>query len=166
MSSLQATPTIAPTPSVRSRRLPVAALRRRQIAAAGWVYLIFIALGTILLGTFVVAFLASLKIDPLERPFRLMFDQINPAAWVTAADLGRQGAGDPLWGGFAPGADITFSVTYTAPPGSEIIAPEAEIPRRRERSFNRPGGRMIAAHRVNGNAHRSSASESEWQLRR
>ena len=131
MSSLQATPTIAPTPSVRSRRLPVAALRRRQIAAAGWVYLIFIALGTILLGTFVVAFLASLKIDPLERPFRLMFDQINPAAWVTAADLGRQGAGDPLWGGFAPGADITFSVTYTAPPGSEIIAPEAEIPRRR-----------------------------------
>ena len=114
-----------------SRRLPVDALRRRQLAAAFWVYLLFIAIGTVLLGTFLIAFMASLKIDPLERPFRLMFDQVNPVAWVAAADLGRQGSGDPLWGGFAPAAKVSFSVTYTAPAGTEILAPEADIPRRR-----------------------------------
>lgn len=114
-----------------SRRLPVDALRRRQLAAAFWVYLVFIAIGTVLLGTFLIAFMASLKIDPLERPFRLMFDQVNPVAWVTAADLGQQGSGDPLWGGFAPGAKVSFSVTYTAPADTEILAPEADIPRRR-----------------------------------
>ena len=85
------------------RRLPVDALRRRQIAASAWVYLIFIALATVMLGTFVVAFMASLKVDPLERPFKLVYDQVSPSAWFAAADLGKAGAGDALWGGFAPG---------------------------------------------------------------
>jgi multiple sugar transport system permease protein len=123
------------------KRLPVEALRRRQIAAAAWVYLVFIALGTVLLGTFAIAFIASLKVDPLERPFRLIFDQATPTAWIAAADLGRQGAGDPWWGGIAPGAEITFSVTYTAPPGTGIIAPEAEVPRRRPGTG--PGAAMV-----------------------
>ena len=37
---------------------------------------------------------------------QLVFDQVNPTAWVAAADLGRQGAGDPWWGGFAPGGKV------------------------------------------------------------
>ncbi|ODT79151.1 MAG: ABC transporter permease [Pelagibacterium sp. SCN 64-44] len=121
------------------QRLPFDALRRRQIAASAWVYLIFIALATVMLGTFVVAFMASLKVDPLERPFRLVYDQVMPNAWFAAADLGRQGAGDPLWGGFAPGGAVTFAATYTAPPGVAIEEPEAEVPRRR------PGTGLAAA---------------------
>ncbi len=121
------------------KRLPPEALRRRQFFALGWTYLIIIGVATVMLGTFLVAFVASLKVDPLERPFRLAFDQVNPFAWVTAADLGRQGAGDPWWGGFAPGGSITFTATYTAPPGTEIVPPEAEVPRRR------PGSGIAAA---------------------
>ena len=121
------------------RRLPVEALRRRQIAASAWVYLVFIALATVMLGTFVVAFMASLKVDPLERPFRLVYDQVSPAAWFAAADLGKAGAGDALWGGFAPGGELTFHVTFTAPPGTDIEEPAAEVPRRR------PGTGLAAA---------------------
>ena len=121
------------------RRLPVEALRRRQIAASAWVYLIFIALATVMLGTFVVAFVASLKVDPLERPFRPIFDQVLPSAWFAAADLGKEGSGDAFWGGFAPGGDISFTVTYAAPPGTSIEEPEAEVPRRR------PGTGLAAA---------------------
>ena len=107
-------------------RLPAEALRRRQFFGLAWVYLVIIAVATVMLGTFLVAFVASLKVDPLERPFKLAFDQVNPMAWVAAADLGGQGAGDPWWGGFAPGAKVTFSAPYTAAPGTEIVVPEGE----------------------------------------
>jgi multiple sugar transport system permease protein len=131
--------TIALSAPATRTRLPVAALRRRQFAAIAWVYLVFIALGTVMLGTFLVAFVASLKVDPLERPFRLAFAQTNPLAWIAAADLGQQGAKDPWWGGFAPGAEVRFSLTYAAPPGTQIAAPDVEVPRRR------PGSGTAAA---------------------
>ncbi|MDK1491715.1 carbohydrate ABC transporter permease [Sinorhizobium sp. 7-81] len=121
------------------RRLPASALRRRQLAASAWLYLIFLAVATILAGTFVLAFMASLKVDPLERPFRVYFDQVNPAAWIDAARLGQEGAGDVLWGGLSPGAKVDFSVTYAAPTDTTIIEPKAEIPRRR------PGSGIAAA---------------------
>ncbi len=121
------------------RRLPAGALRRRQLAVSAWLYLTFLAVATILAGTFVLAFMASLKVDPLERPFRLYFDQLNPAAWISAARLGQEGAGDALWGGFSPGAKVDFSVTYAAPVGTTIVEPNAEIPRRR------PGSGIAAA---------------------
>jgi multiple sugar transport system permease protein len=110
--------------------LDIAALRRRQIAALAWTSLIMLALGTVFLGTFVIAFLASTKDDPLESPFRFIFPQVMPTAWVAAADLGAQGGGGAWWGGFTPDADITFSVTYAAPPGTDIVPPEVEVPRR------------------------------------
>lgn len=130
--------TAIPAATLR-QRLPPEALRRRQFFGLAWVYLVIIAVATVMLGTFLVAFVASLKVDPLERPFKLAFDQVNPFAWVAAADLGGQGAGDPWWGGFAPGGKVQFSVTYTAAPGTEIVAPEAEVPRRR------PGSGIAAA---------------------
>ena len=130
--------TAMPAAALR-QRLPPEALRRRQFFALGWTYLVIIGVATVMLGTFLVAFVASLKVDPLERPFRIAFDQVNPVAWVTAADLGRQGAGDPWWGGFAPGGKVTFSATYTAAPGTEIVPPDASVPRRR------PGSGVAAA---------------------
>ncbi|WP_246299937.1 carbohydrate ABC transporter permease [Sinorhizobium psoraleae] len=120
-------------------RLPASALRRRQLAASAWLYLTFLAVATIMAGTFVLAFMASLKVDPLERPFRFYFDQLNPAAWIAAARLGQEGAGDALWGGFSPGAKIAFGVTYAAPADTTIVEPKAEIPRRR------PGSGIAAA---------------------
>jgi multiple sugar transport system permease protein len=110
--------------------LDIAALRQRQIAALAWTTLVMLALGTVFLGTFVIAFLASLKDDPLESPFRFIFPQVMPGAWVAAADLGAQGGGGPWWGGFTADADIAFSVTYAAPKGTEIVPPEVEVPRR------------------------------------
>jgi multiple sugar transport system permease protein len=119
------------------RRLPASALRRRQLAARAWLYMTFLAVATVMAGMFVLAFMASLKVDPLERPFRIYFDQINPAAWIAAARLGHEGAGDPLWGGFSYGAKVEFSVTYAAV--ADIVEPKAEIPRRR------PGSGIAAA---------------------
>ncbi|WEX74366.1 carbohydrate ABC transporter permease [Sinorhizobium numidicum] len=121
------------------QRLPAKALRRRQLAVGVWLYLALIAIGTVMTGTFILAFVASLKVDPLERPFRLGFDQVNPAAWFAAAGLGEQGAGAPWWGGFAPGARVTFNATYAAPTNVTIEEPKAEIPRRR------PGSGIAAA---------------------
>ncbi len=92
-----------------------------------------------LLGTFAIAFAASLKEDPLENPFRFIFPQIMPTVWISAADLGRQGAGDPWWGGFAPGADVRFSLTYAVPAGEKLVEPEVEVPRRK------PGSGLAAA---------------------
>ncbi len=120
-------------------RLPLSALRRRQLSALAWVYLVFIGLGTVLLGTFAIAFAASLKEDPLESPFRFIFPQISPTVWVSAADLGRQGAANPWWGGFAPGGDIEFSLTYGAKADEEIFEPIVEVPRRK------PGSGLAAA---------------------
>jgi len=119
--------------------LPLSALRRRQIATLTWVYLVFIALATIILGTFAIAFAASLKQDPLESPFRFIFPQIMPSVWMSAADLGRQAGADPWWGGFAPGGDIAFSLTYGAPEGTELVTPSVEVPRRK------PGSGLAAA---------------------
>ncbi|WP_245425148.1 carbohydrate ABC transporter permease [Sinorhizobium sp. M4_45] len=127
----------AVTASPPRRRLPVVALRRRQLAARAWLYMTFLAVATIMGGMFVLAFMASLKVDPLERPFRIYFDQINPAAWIAAARLGHEGAGDALWGGFSYGAKVEFSVTYAAV--ADIVEPKAEIPRRR------PGSGIAAA---------------------
>ena len=111
-------------------RLPLAALRRRQLAALVWGWLTLIGLVCLFLGTFVIAFLASLKEDPLESPFRFVFPQIQPAAWFAAADLGTQAGGGAFWGGFGPEADLTFSATWAVPPGGTLETPVVEVPRR------------------------------------
>lgn len=73
-----------------SARLPIAELRKRQVAALAWTWMFMIGLATLFLGTFVIAFMASMKEDPLENPFRFIFPQIMPSAWVAGADLGRR----------------------------------------------------------------------------
>ena len=122
--------TASPDAPAQPRRLPRAALRRRQIAALTWTWLVLLGLITVFLGTFVIAFLASLKEDPLEDPFRLVFPQIQPAAWMAGADLGAQAGGGALWGGFAPGGEVTFSATWAAAPEETLAVPVVEVPRR------------------------------------
>lgn len=112
---------------------------RRRWAKVAWVYSSLLLVATVMLGTFVVAFLASLKDDPLEQPFKFSFAQVQPSNWSAAYDLGKQGNNAPMFGGFAPGADINFTVTYAVEAGEELVTPKIEVPRRR------PGTGMAAA---------------------
>ncbi|MFH5070372.1 carbohydrate ABC transporter permease [Enterobacter cloacae complex sp. 2024EL-00215] len=113
------------------------AIRRWSIAA--WVYGGLLFVSTLMLGTFAVAFMASLKDDPLEQPFRFSFAQVQPGNWGAAWQLGKAGNHAPFFGGFAPGANVQFRVTYAAPADKDIQAPDIDIPRRR------PGTGMAAA---------------------
>lgn len=112
---------------------------RRRWAKVAWVYSALLLIATVMLGTFVVAFLASLKDNPLEQPFKFNFAQVQPSNWSAAYDLGKQGNNAPMFGGFAPGAEIEFEVTYAVEEGKELATPIIEVPRRR------PGTGMAAA---------------------
>ncbi|WP_421197539.1 carbohydrate ABC transporter permease [Aeromonas enteropelogenes] len=112
---------------------------RRRWAKVAWVYGSLLFVATLMLGTFVVAFLASLKDDPLEQPFKFNFAQVQPSNWGAAYQLGREGNNAPMFGGFAPGAAVNFTVTYAVEAGKELKTPVIEVPRRR------PGTGMAAA---------------------
>ncbi|CAE6967005.1 ABC transmembrane type-1 domain-containing protein [Vibrio owensii] len=112
---------------------------RRRWAKVAWVYSALLLVATVMLGTFVVAFLASLKDDPLEQPFKFNFAQVQPSNWGAAYQLGKEGNDAPMFGGFAPGAEVNFTVTYAVEDGKALATPEIEVPRRR------PGTGMAAA---------------------
>ena len=112
---------------------------RRRWAKVAWVYSALLLVATLMLGTFVVAFLASLKDNPLEQPFRFNFPQVQPANWAAAYKLGSEGNNAPWFGGFAPGAELSFTVTYAVEDGEQLKIPEVTVPRRR------PGTGMAAA---------------------
>lgn len=101
-----------------------------------------LVLSIFFLGPLLFASLSSVKSDPLEYPPKLLAPQLMPANWAAAARLGRQGADAPLWGGFAPGADVAFDLTYFAPAGTEAAAPSVVVPRRR------PGGGLGAVQQI------------------
>ncbi len=104
---------------------------RRRWARAGWIYGTLLFFGLIFIGPFYVSFLASLKDNPLEWPFRFRFAQVSPVNWRAAWKLGLAGAGDPWLGGFAPGAKVDLEVTYFVPQGASAEPPRVRIPRRR-----------------------------------
>ncbi len=112
---------------------------RRRWTKVAWVYSALILVATVMLGTFVVAFLASLKDNPLEQPFKFNFAQVQPGNWGAAYQLGKEGNDAPMFGGFAPEAEVHFSVTYATEDGTELQIPKIEVPRRR------PGTGMAAA---------------------
>ncbi len=104
--------------------------KRRFWVRVAWAYGLLLAFSVFFVLPFAMGFLASLKVNPLEWPFRLVFPQVSPKNWAAAWRLGALGAGDPWLGGVAPGARIPFEVVYFVPEGLE---PElrAGIPRRR-----------------------------------
>lgn len=120
---------------INSKRVDTEALsrfhRKRRWAKVAWVYTTLIVIATLMLGTFAVAFLASIKDNPLEHPFTFNFPQVRPANWVAAYNLGGQGGNDSLFGGFKPGAEITFEVTYAVEEGESFTTPEVVVPHRR-----------------------------------
>src|SRR5690606_22396789 len=115
---------------------------RRRWSRAAIAYLVMLIFSILFLGPLLFAALSSVKTDPLAYPPKLLGPQLSPANWAAAASLGRQGAGAPLWGGFAPGSTVTFELTYFAPDGLEAQAPSVSVPRRR------PGGGLGAVQRI------------------
>ncbi|MEX2540969.1 MAG: carbohydrate ABC transporter permease [Trueperaceae bacterium] len=104
---------------------------RRRWARAGLVYTVMLAFAVLFLGPLLLAFVSSLRVDPLSYPPTLNPPQLWPRNWVAAANLGAAGADDAWFGGFAPGASVSFEVTYLVADGNEFESPEATIPRRR-----------------------------------
>ena len=86
-------------------------------------------LACVMLATFATAFMASLKDDALDQSQPLIFAQLTPGYWVSAAQLGRKGQA-PRFGGFGAGADVVFEVTYAIPDGKVFVTPAPRIPRR------------------------------------
>ncbi|HEU4742501.1 MAG TPA: carbohydrate ABC transporter permease [Meiothermus sp.] len=120
------------TPIVRTKRsLDERFLTRQRWARVGWVYGAMLALMVFFIGPFYVAFLGSLKDNPLEYPFRYFFAQLQPANWAAAWRLGQEGAGNPWTGGFAPGAKVPFEVAYFVPQDQEPTPPTVTVPTRR-----------------------------------
>ncbi len=119
------------TDAARLRKLDERHLARQRWARAGWVYGTMLALAVFFIGPFYVAFLGSLKDNPLEWPFRYSFAQTQPKNWLAAWRLGQLGAGNPWTGGFAPGAGVPFQVSYFLAEGQEPEAPQVSVPRRR-----------------------------------
>lgn len=128
-------------------------LARRRWSRAGIVYVVMLLFSLVFLGPLLFATLSSLKTDPLAYPPTLTPPQLSPANWAAGARLGRQGAGAPLWGGFAPGADITFELTYFVPDGLEPAPPEVVVPRRR------PGAGLGAVQQIDYAADYAAVSE-------
>jgi multiple sugar transport system permease protein len=112
-------------------------LERQRWARVGWIYGSLLAVGVLFVGVFYIAFITSLKSDPLEWPFKFGVAQLNPSNWSKAARLGNQGAGNALMGGFAPGADVSFNLTYFVPSDRTEEALEYEISKRA------PGSRLV-----------------------
>ncbi|MFP4484097.1 MAG: carbohydrate ABC transporter permease [Spirochaetaceae bacterium] len=122
-------------PAVRARDISIEDfnkwMARRRWARAGIIYTVMLAFAIVFLGPLLFAALSSLKTNPLEYPPSLAVPQLSPRNWVNAARLGRLAGGGPLLGGFAPGAEVPFEITYFAPEGGEPEAPEVVVPRRR-----------------------------------
>ena len=104
--------------------------KQRILASAAWTYFFLIVIATVMLGTFFVAFMASLKDDALKDPANFSFAQVQPSNWYAAAKLGAQGNNDWLNGGIAPGKTVVFQVTYAVPHGKVFEEPKIVVPRR------------------------------------
>ncbi len=104
---------------------------RRRWARAGLVYLAMLFFAVVLLGPILFAAVSSVKTNPLEYPPTLNVPQLSPANWSAAARLGAAGEGGRWFGGFAPGAEVPFRVTYFVPEGQAAEAPEVAVSRRR-----------------------------------
>jgi multiple sugar transport system permease protein len=109
---------------------------RRRWAKAGILYFLLIFFSIIFMGPLLVAAISSLKVDPLEYPPRLNFEEIRPSNWGAAWKLGLAGNNNPWTGGFAPGARVPFSVTYlvplsAVPEGTDPKPPTITIPKLR-----------------------------------
>jgi multiple sugar transport system permease protein len=126
---------------------------RRRWARAGIVYTVMLAFAILFMGPLLFATVSSLKVDPLEYPPTLNIPQLYPKNWAAASRLGSAGSGNPFLGGFAPGAEVPFEITYFVPSDREAVTPLVEVARRK------PGGGFGAVLQIEYAADYSQVSE-------
>jgi multiple sugar transport system permease protein len=126
---------------------------RRRWARAGIVYTVMLAFAILFMGPLLFATISSLKVDPLEYPPTLNIPQLYPKNWAAASRLGVAGSGNPFLGGFAPGANVPFEITYFVPSDREAVTPLVEVARRK------PGGGFGAVLDIEYAADYSQVSE-------
>jgi len=105
--------------------------RLRKFAPLVWLYLLLLAVSTVTLGVFVVAFVASLKDDALLDPTELSIEQLKPANWISAWRLGRDGGGGPWLGGLQPGGKVELYLSYANTSDELLVPPIVTVPKPR-----------------------------------
>ncbi|HPT84064.1 MAG TPA: carbohydrate ABC transporter permease [Limnochordia bacterium] len=105
-------------------------LKRRRWANVAAIYCFLLLFSIAFMGPFVFALLSSLKDNPTEWPPSLVVNQLKPSNWTAAYRLAKEGGGSGLFGGFGPGGELSFEISYYTPPGQEPAPPEIVIPRR------------------------------------
>ncbi|AFG38817.1 carbohydrate ABC transporter permease [Spirochaeta africana] len=136
-----------------------AELARGRWLRVGIVYSLLLIFAVLFLGPLLFAATSSLKVNALEYPPTLRIPQLHPGNWAAAARLGRQGAGKPFLGGFAPGAEIDFTFEVFTARGLPLEKPEVVIPRRR------PGAGLGAVLQIDYAAD-YAVLDGPWELER
>ena len=104
--------------------------KRSRLARLAILYLVLLAVCTISLGVFAIAFVASLKGDALSNPAELSISQLQPKYWYRAGQLGLQ-SGDNVWsGGLAANDRFSFTLSYAMPEGKTAVTPKLKWPPR------------------------------------
>ena len=112
---------------VSGTKVDTAWVMRRRWARAGLMYFLLVFFALLFMGPLLVALVSSLKTDPLEYPPRLIFEQILPKNWGSAYKLGQQAGGNGWTGGFAPGANVSFEVSYLVPSSVVPVGKNPEL---------------------------------------
>ena len=100
---------------VGGKEVTPAWVMRRRWSYAGLIYATLIFFAIFFMGPLLMAALSSLKVDPLEYPPRINFEEMRPRNWAAAWSLGTQGSGNPWTGGLEPGKSINFTAEYLVP---------------------------------------------------
>jgi multiple sugar transport system permease protein len=114
------------TARVNGIEVPATWVMRRRWSYAALIYTLLIFFAIVFMGPLLMAALSSLKVDSLESPPRVYFEELRPRNWSAAWNLGIQGSGNPWNGGIRPGAKMPFYATYLAP---EITLKAGETPK-------------------------------------
>lgn len=90
-------------------------LKRRRWANVAAIYCFLLLFSIAFMGPFVFALLSSLKDNPTEWPPSLVVNQLKPSNWTAAYRLAKEGGGSGLFGGFGPGGELSFEISYYTP---------------------------------------------------
>jgi multiple sugar transport system permease protein len=103
--------------SLQRRRndVPEAWVMRRRWSYVALIYTVLIFFAVLFMGPLLLAAISSLKVDPLEYPPRLNFEELRPRNWAAAWTLGSQGSGNPWTGGLTPGRSVNYEASYVVP---------------------------------------------------
>ncbi len=99
----------------RRSDVPEAWVMRRRWSYAALIYTVLIFFAIFFMAPLLLAALSSLKVDPLEYPPRLVFEELRPRNWAAAWSLGSQGSGNPWTGGLTPGRNVAYEASYVVP---------------------------------------------------